>query len=333
MNSHLHERLTAEIAASSLAYVRNLVASEAAILRGQFNVAKVLRAAAHAQRALAMNAARLLDDHQDPVALFAKILAELERGMELETLVRDDEDEVIAASIGQSATVRQPLSEIVTRAITSLETNSDVLESDVQQLLHGCYRCGNIIPGRRPDVCDVCGALESEFEWFGPFYSLAPEHLGQRTPEEIQAILAATPDQVASVILHVDESVLSRKPTPEEWSVKELIGHLIETDALFVWRVETILSEPDMPDIDYATAPWKLHEGKGYEEMSPRELVQRLQDSHARSLASVTDLTAEQWCRRGAMLDASRSLVDLGTWVANHDLGHIAQIRRLCAAQ
>jgi hypothetical protein len=127
--------------------------------------------------------------------------------------------------------------------------------------------------------------------------------------------------------------VLSRKPTPEEWSVKELIGHLIETDALFVWRVETILNEPDLPDIDYATPPWKLHKGKGYQEMSPRELVKRLRDSHARSLASVTDLTAEQWCRRGTMLAASRSLVDLGTWVANHDLGHIAQIRRLCAAQ
>jgi hypothetical protein len=32
------------------------------------------------------------------------------------------------------------------------------------------------------------------------------------------------------------------------------------------------------------------------------------------------------------MLDASRSLVDLGTWLANHDLGHLAQIRRLCGA-
>jgi rubrerythrin len=332
MNTELNERLAAETAAGSRAYVRNLVAAEAAVLRGQFNVAKVLRAAAHAQRALAMNAARLIDDDQDPVTLFEKIVAELEKGMELESLVREDEDEAVAAAIRQSAAVRQHLSEIVTQAIASLRTNSDVLESDVQQLLHGCYRCGNIISGRRPDVCDVCGALETEFERFGPFYSLAPEHLGQRSPEEIQAILAATPDQVAGLILHLEDSVLSRKPTPEEWSVKELTGHLVETDALFVWRVERILAEPGMPDVDYATAPWKLHEGKGYEALSARELVERLRDSHARSLASVTGLTAEQWCRRGAMLDASRSLVDLGTWLANHDLGHLAQIRRLCGA-
>ena len=61
--------------------------------------------------------------------------------------------------------------------------------------------------GHRPDVCDVCGALETEFESFGPFYSLAPEHLGQRTPDEIQAILAATPGQVARTILNVEEPV------------------------------------------------------------------------------------------------------------------------------
>jgi rubrerythrin len=333
MNAQLKERLAAEIAVGSIAYVRNLIAAEAAVMRGQFNVAKILRAAAHTQRALAMNAARLLDANQDPVALFETILDELQRGMELDVLIVDEEEMGIIESLGRSIVVRQHLNETVRHSIDSLKRHSDVLESAVQQFLYGCYSCGNIMAGRRPDVCDVCGALETEFESFGPFYSLAPEHLGQRTPDEIQAILAATPGQVARTILNVEEAVLSRKPTPDEWSVKELISHLIETDYLFVWRVNMILSEPDLPDVAYPIPPWKLHEGKGYEEISALELIKRLEDSHAKSLDSVQDLTPVQWCRRGAMLRASRSLVDLGTWVANHDLGHLAQIRQLCQAQ
>jgi len=58
MNTQLRESLIAQVQKGGYAYVRNLVAAEAAILRGQFNVAKVLRAAAHAHRVLAMEAAR-----------------------------------------------------------------------------------------------------------------------------------------------------------------------------------------------------------------------------------------------------------------------------------
>lgn len=330
MDTIMQDYLTAEIAKGSLAYVRNLVAAEAAVLRGRFNVSKVLRASAHAQRALAMNAARQLGATTDSDVLLKAILEELQSGLEFVADNGNDVDATRAKSMRQSMAVRQRLAEITQEAIESLETNSDVLESDVDQWLYGCYSCGNIAGGDRPDTCDVCGALEAEFEPFGPYYSLAPEHLGQRTPDEIKAIFAKTADRVADAIFDVPDAVLRHRPTPEEWNVKELVGHLIETDQLFVWRVEKILAEPDMPDVSFATAPWKLHEGKGYEDMSASKLVRRLKTSHARSLASIQDLSPEQWCRRGAMNRASRSLIDLGTWVANHDLGHLAQIRRLC---
>lgn len=52
----------------SYAYVRNLAAAEAAVLRGQFNLAKVLRALAHSQRAQALAAARRVAAVQDSKA-------------------------------------------------------------------------------------------------------------------------------------------------------------------------------------------------------------------------------------------------------------------------
>lgn len=333
MNPDLQDYLSVELAKGSLAYVRNLVAAEAAVLRGQFNVSKVLRASAHAQRAMAMNAARHQGADAESNALLEAILEELNDGLDLAAQIGNEVDTTTVQSIRQSMAVRRQLIEIVQQSVESLKTNSDVLESDVAQWLYGCYNCGNIAVGARPDACEVCGALEVEFEPFGPYYSLAPEHLGQRSPDEIKAIFAQTPKQVSDAILNVPDDVLRHRPTSEEWNVKELVGHLIETDGLFVLRVEKILTEPGIPDLDSSPAPWKLHEGKGYENMATSELVRRLKTSHARSLASVQDLTPEQWCRRGAMNHALRSLIDLGTWVANHDLGHLAQIRRLCQAE
>ena len=62
------------------AYVRNLAGAEQAILRGQFNLAKVLRAAAHSQRVQAMDHGRVLVKEMDPAALLHEIVTELEDG-------------------------------------------------------------------------------------------------------------------------------------------------------------------------------------------------------------------------------------------------------------
>jgi hypothetical protein len=43
-------------------------------------------------------------------------------------------------------------------------------------------------------------------------------------------------------------------------------------------------------------------------------------------------LTPEQWHRKHVAYGSIRTMVDLGTWVTNHDRAHLAQIQRLCQA-
>ena len=91
-----------------------------------------------------------------------------------------------------------------------------------------------------------------------------------------------------------------------------------------------ILQE-DVPDVAYQQAPWDLHEGHGFEEMAAAELVDRLEQASAVSQQVFTGLTPEQWERKG-LLNGPRvlSLIEWGTYLANHDVGHLAQVRRLC---
>ena len=46
--------------------------------------------------------------------------------------------------------------------------------------------------------------------------------------------------------------------------------------------------------------------------------------------ADSLDLPPESWVRRGAMRGVTPSLIDLGTWLANHDRGHLVQLRERC---
>jgi rubrerythrin len=331
MNPDLKQQLIAEVHKGGRAYIRNLAAAEAAVQRGQFNLAKVLRASAHAQRILGMEAARLLAVDWDPTELLQRIVIELEHESAPEVnTTAPDIDSAVEAKLAQFAAVRERLKDVARRSLANLRANKDVMESDVSQFLWGCYGCGYIAEGERPDSCPVCGALGVEFEWFGPFYASTPEHLGQLMPAEIVATLETIPDQVAVAISKVGDEVLHRKPSAEEWSVKEIVGHILETDLLFVQRVRVILEGHAVPAIPRSAPPWKLQEGKGYEELPADELLERLGRVRSASLELVRGLKPEQWTRQGTLLGTMTSVLDLGSWLANHDQGHLAQIRRLC---
>ena len=329
MDSRIRDRTMAEVDRSGAAYVRNLALAEAAVLRGQFNAAKVLRALAHTQRVQALDAARLLVDDVNPHEALRINLAELEQGRDDGLAARADADASSQHWAERRAAVRERAQDIARRAMTSLEGRDDVKEADVALFVWGCHGCGYLVEGDLPHACPVCGALAAEFAWFGPFYSSTPEHLGQLGPAEILAILEAVPDEIEAAIGAVDEERLRARPSPDEWCAAEIVGHMVETELLFARRVRTVLAAEGEPSLDSPVPPWKLHEGQGYEELPVPELLERVRETRAATVELVRGLTPEDWSRSGTIRGVGTTLLDLGTWLANHDRGHLAQIRRL----
>lgn len=337
MDNELRHRLEAQVTLGGMAYVRNLAAAEVAVMRGQFNLAKVLRALAHSQRAQAMGAARLLVAEEDPATVLGMIVTELESASSTGAAQVPAESPTAPQESPAARMVRERAQAIAQVSIASLQHHRDVSERDVAQDLVGCYNCGNLIEvadadAAAPEACDVCGALAPELAWFEPFYSVTPEHLGQHHPAEILSILTAGPDDVAAAVAGLDDAMLRRKPSSDEWCVKEIVAHLLETELLFTRRVSAILTHdgPGLPTITSPVPPWKLHEGKGYVELPMEEIVARLRATRAATLALVGGLSPAQWARRGSSIGGAASVLDLGTWLANHDLGHLVQVRQLC---
>lgn len=281
-------------------YVESLAAAEAMVRGGRFNAAKVLRALAHAQRTEALQQARAAAAPLDVIDLLRRHRAAL---------------------TGSAARG------IAERAISALADHPDVPEDVVAPFVWGCYGCGHLAEGERPDTCPQCGALAVEFEWFGPFYAANPEHLGQHAPDGVLEILRRTPDDVAEVLRGRDDAELAMRPAPDEWSTKELVGHLVETDGLFRARLRGILSEQGVPVLD-ARLPWTLHEGKDYDRVPAEQLLARFIEGRGETVALVEGLLPQDWMRKGTVRGTANSVLDLGTWLANHDVGHLAQARR-----
>lgn len=335
MTSELTQELLTQLQVGGNAYVRNLAGAEAAVRAGQFNLAKVLRAASHAQRAMAMEAGRLLNAARPLPGLVGANLQELKTGRVAppEPGLDPPPPERVEAAQRRREQVSARLEDILQRAAASLAHNSDVLESDVAQILWGCYSCGCLIEGDLPDACPVCGALSIEFEPFEPFYSSTAEHLGHTSPEEMIQTLAAVPSEVEALLKGADEAALGRNPSEEEWSPKEIVGHIIEVEALFNRRVHFILEDQSGVDLGPPVPPWKLHEGKGYEAMTGDELVRRLTESRQATLKYLSSLSRDQWVSARGFPGGERNVMDLGAWLTNHDVGHVAQIRRYLPAR
>lgn len=64
--------------------------------------------------------------------------------------------------------------------------------------------------------------------------------------------------------------------------------------------------------------------------MPASAILNRLREVRDATLALVRGLTMEQWAWWGTNGGERTTVLDLGTWLANHDRGHIAQIRKLC---
>lgn len=328
LSTELRASLMQELDRGSVAYVRNLAAAEQAVQRGQFNVAKVLRAAAYAQRTTAFNAARILerDVAHDPNDLLTTILAEQQPVIGLTSTSLPVGPATAREMLDRTQVVQDRVATLMQRSLDSLAAHPDVLERDVPIILFSCLVCGNPIEGSSPQQCDVCGAIRPEFEIIGPYYGITHERLGRLNPQEVIATLVPGPAQLAALIADVDDALLRRKPTEPEWSIKEIVAHMIETDYMCLVETQVILTQAPYSNDKF---PWETHLGKEYEELPAAILIEKMTNARAATLDLFRSLAPADWSKKYFFGIYTVSVLDMGIWHANHDVGHLAQVRRL----
>lgn len=103
------------------------------------------------------------------------------------------------------------------------------------------------------------------------------------TPDEIAATIESLPDVLAMLLEPIDSAVLTQRPAPAEWSVHEVIGHLVTCDGpAFRDRIRAIVDgEPDVPPFDAATAM----EARDFNGEQLSDLLRELGDERSLSAA------------------------------------------------
>ncbi len=133
-------------------------------------------------------------------------------------------------------------------------------------------------------------------------------------------------DQLLEELLELGGAGLDFRPSPEEWSAKEVLGHLRDALALAREQVQAVLDGRPLPHCDLDALP----EERDYGARDAGDLLEEMARERRRLLHLLWSLTDDEWQRAGRHpLRGQLTIADIVRELARHDLEHLWQVRRL----
>jgi hypothetical protein len=152
--------------------------------------------------------------------------------------------------------------------------------------------------------------------------------LGLSEGKDPLAILASTPSRIGELIAGRSIADLRTSPSPDRWSIAQIVTHIADAEIVGAYRFRLILSASGTPLQAYDQAVWarELH----YENADPHASLELFRVVRASLLRLVRGLDDEHLDRYGMHPERGKESVrHLLKLYAGHDLNHLAQIERL----
>jgi len=151
---------------------------------------------------------------------------------------------------------------------------------------------------------------------------------GLVTGKDPVVVQRQTPSQLAALISGVPADKLNIRPSPNAWSVTEILAHLSEAEITASWRYRQMLEHDGCPLPGYGQELWA--EVGGYAERDPADSLQLFRLLRQSNLQMFDKLTPEQWLRHGIHAERGEMTVrELALQIAGHDVNHVAQIEAI----
>ena len=210
---------------------------------------------------------------------------------------------------------------LIDRARASLTDGRMILYDDAPPVFV-CRACGQVALRSTPDHCPHCGAGPLVFEAFPATFYLEPVAV-----PVILDQLARTPDWLDALIEGVSDAQAAQSVDGLEgaWSLREAIGHVLDTQALIAQRVDLFM-QFESPDLN-AKAMWNEVESAN---LPVREMALKFRQSRAAMLTQLHAATPAHWTRTGRHTEFGPvTLQQQCGYFAKHEQWHMAQMTRL----
>jgi hypothetical protein len=151
------------------------------------------------------------------------------------------------------------------------------------------------------------------------------KYIDQVRPGDICEILRTQATDVCALFDGIADEESRQRYAPGKWTIREVVGHLNDTERLFVFRAMWFARGFDSPLPSFE--PDAAAAAAGADGRSWRSLVDEFRAIRASTVAFFSSLPSEAWARRGVASDNTFSVRALAYIAAGHVAHHAAILR------
>jgi DinB superfamily len=148
----------------------------------------------------------------------------------------------------------------------------------------------------------------------------AKQYVSLVSGTDILDALAAQLKQTTTLFSGRSERDGDFRYAPDKWTVKEVVGHIADTERIFAYRALRIARGDQTPLAGFEQDDYVR--GAHFNIRKMRDLVEEFADVRLASLALFRSLDAEAWVRRGSANNSTVSVRGLAYIIAGHELHH-----------
>jgi hypothetical protein len=141
-------------------------------------------------------------------------------------------------------------------------------------------------------------------------------------------ILSATPRQAAALVKGVTKQRLAKRPSPQKWSVTEILAHLADTEIVQGFRLRLILGSSGTPIQGFDQNVWAAY--SVYAKHDPALSLEAYRVTRERTVRLLKSIPRALWDNYGMHSERGKETITRVTeMMAGHDINHLGQIRQI----
>ena len=144
-------------------------------------------------------------------------------------------------------------------------------------------------------------------------------------PGDVVATLGTQLESTLVLLQGIPESKAGFRYAPEKWSIRELLGHLIDTERIFSYRALRFGRGDKAPLAGFDQDTYVAE--ASFEACSLAELISEFEHVRRATISFFRHLAVEAWSRTGSANDAEVSVRALAYIIAGHELHHVEVLR------
>lgn len=154
--------------------------------------------------------------------------------------------------------------------------------------------------------------------YYGRYTGLVPEG-------NMLSILTQQLESTLQVLGGIDEEKANYRYAPDKWSIKQVVGHLVDSERIFAYRALRIARGdktplPGMDQDDFVN-------GANFDEQTLADLATEFELVRLSSIQFFRSLREDAWERRGTANDNEVSVRALAFIIAGHEAHHLNVLR------